>query len=279
MRKIIVMLVNLLFFTSICLAYPDEPKGYLDFPWETPVKNVVGLTLVKQKGNESIYERSKEGSNFHFLERTYASKRTLWQFKDGKLTGVGCYTSAANAKMVLDYATAVFGRCDEIGKTADARIHLWYGPVTTLAVTAGSDYGRVVLVKSSSTPASNENFGLQFIKFYESPYEGVPYVNRSYNDKFSKSASRYICTEINYINKKYNISDVQLPLKIQYYSSDGSLVGESTANLETSKEWPTVAGYSGIGWREAGIWAIGRYQVKVWFDNVYLGDFYFQIID
>lgn len=128
------------------------------------------------------------------------------------------------------------------------------------------------------TIAEGDNLRVKEVKFYEGGKEGVPSNKRHYQNSFSLQQARYIYTEIIYNNKNYKKQDAVIPYIIQYYDSDNQFLIENKGTAEPKSEWSScILAAGGIGFDTAGGWPIGRYTTKVWLDNIYVGEYPFQI--
>jgi len=99
------------------------------------------------------------------------------------------------------------------------------------------------------------------LKFYEQPYDEVPYDQRVYKESFAQANTRYVAYEIHFQNPAPGRS-VQIPLTIQYIKPDGSLMGEFARTITVEADWTAWWHAGSWGWREAGNWTPGEYTVR-----------------
>ena len=134
----------------------------------------------------------------------------------------------------------------------------WYG-----SVTPGKGLGAI-------------NGRVTDLKFYEQPYEGVPYGQRAYSHFFEKQSTRYISYEL---HLEYTASEklVEIPLTVRYYRPDGTLFTELDHSIKIQPGWTRSWHSWNTGWRNPGNWPPGQYTVKVYDGEHVISTGYFKV--
>lgn len=111
------------------------------------------------------------------------------------------------------------------------------------------------------------------MRFYEAPYEGLPFEQRQYEENFSKETTRYIYSEIHYNNPNYNKVDASFNAVFEYLYPDGSRMCLLRTIITPKKEWYSPFHWNGWGNRQAGkAWReVGTYTVNIYFEDVLVG--------
>lgn len=138
------------------------------------------------------------------------------------------------------------------------------------------------LLITALIPVSVMAGDLQFkdMQFFESG-KGIPsdYSQRNYMAMFPQSGTRYINTQVNFINNLYGIRDHWHKVTVKYYNPDGSFRGESSCQGTVKSEWYTTDFPSGWGWENPGNWPVGTFRVEAYLDGVYIGQGSFKVYD
>lgn len=128
------------------------------------------------------------------------------------------------------------------------------------------DTNILTTVPEEDDSLSGINAQVASLKFYESPYEGVPYDDRNYSNSFEQDTTRYVAYEL---NLEYPSPGrlVEIPLNIKYFYPDGTQMEEIPQQIKIQPDWTSSSHYSSWGWSEPGNWEAGTYTVKIFEDN------------
>lgn len=100
------------------------------------------------------------------------------------------------------------------------------------------------------------------LRFYESAYDAPQKAYRSYNQRFTKEQSRYICWEL-------NLEFIQAPrredftLEAIYYNPKGEELCRMVRDTHIKQGWNHSWHSRGWGFDETGKWESGEYQVEL----------------
>jgi len=106
------------------------------------------------------------------------------------------------------------------------------------------------------------------VKFFESAYDAPDKDKRVYRTSFSRTASRYICWELNLthpaagVKKNFTIEHI-------WYNPYGNEIFRGSFNTYIASDWTYSYHNSGYGWREASTntWVAGAYRVDLYVDG------------
>ncbi len=134
----------------------------------------------------------------------------------------------------------------------------------TLAIASEQDDEQLLLRERAveADSLSGINAQITSLKFYEAPYSGVPYGQRSYNNSFKQNVVRYIAYELN-LDFPSPGRLVEIPLTVKYFYPDGTQMAELTDLIEIQPDWLWSCHYWSWGWSEPGNWETGTYTVRI----------------
>jgi hypothetical protein len=115
---------------------------------------------------------------------------------------------------------------------------------------------------------------VQQIRFFESGARAQSRGSRKYTRRFAKDTTRYIYTEVNFVNKLYRVSDSNNRVIIQY---SGPFTQQLKGVISVSKEAQDGAYSRGMGWTLTGKWAPGTYSVSITIDGQPAGNATFEV--
>lgn len=116
------------------------------------------------------------------------------------------------------------------------------------------------------------------IQLYESNVEEIKKEYRVYNNTFKKSETRYINWEVNFYHN--NITrDINFPITAVYHKSDSTEIIKQTLDTFIESNWETSYHSFSWGWDKGGRWEPGKYFIKFYTENEYIGATNFEIID
>jgi hypothetical protein len=120
---------------------------------------------------------------------------------------------------------------------------------------------------------------IQKVKFFESDTTLPAEADREYNYSFPQSKTRFIWCEIKLENFLFHKSIHRHIISWQYYTPDGSLMGEAKTDITVKPDWDTFSLENALGWSQAGKWDLGRYVVFIFVDGLKIGEADFFIHD
>jgi ankyrin repeat protein len=127
--------------------------------------------------------------------------------------------------------------------------------------------------------ASKPEFKLEKLQFFEAGSEPPEKSLRAYLSQFPRSSTRFVFCEIDGINNLYKNREHTHKVSWQYYSPDGSLMGEPSGDFLIKTDWYDTWDQHGWGWDEPGSWPVGTYTVKVLIDGNKAGEAQFSILE
>lgn len=113
------------------------------------------------------------------------------------------------------------------------------------------------------------NARISEVKFFESPYDPPDKDKRIYRKNFSRTASRYICWELNLthpaagVRKNFTIEHI-------WFNPNGHEIFRGNFNTYIAADWTWSYHNSGYGWREASTktWVAGTYRVDLYVEGI-----------
>jgi serine/threonine protein kinase len=116
------------------------------------------------------------------------------------------------------------------------------------------------------------------IKIFEGQDGGI---DRTYSRSFKKSRSRFIFAEIAFTNNFAEIKEHNYRLSLVWQNTTTNYAPWTKGpRYALIGSWtPFVTLIDGCGWQEAGHWALGRYDVKIYIDWTLVGSTEFEIVD
>jgi hypothetical protein len=120
--------------------------------------------------------------------------------------------------------------------------------------------------------AASDDYDVDSIRLFEGGYDAPAKEARVYRTSFEKSSTRYIWTELNIKNRRYQQYEHTHNITLKYYNPDGSLRGQTDHSYTVKSEWLTSWKASGWGWKTAGNWPAGTYRVVVEMDGTVVGE-------
>ncbi|MEK7448538.1 MAG: hypothetical protein AAB019_03535 [Planctomycetota bacterium] len=117
----------------------------------------------------------------------------------------------------------------------------------------------------SSYPSTSQNtIQVESLKFFESG-DNLPKTDqRTYSASFSQNTTRYVYYQIYAKNLLWNTRKHSVSITAKYYKPDGTLMGSPVLNYDILSDWEHINLWHGWGWKEAGYWEPGNYQVELW---------------
>lgn len=122
------------------------------------------------------------------------------------------------------------------------------------------------MVATGVIPAINGR--VASVRFYEAPFQGVPFAQRVFYSTFQRSLSRFIYWQVD-LDFPTLQGPVNMPIDAVWYRQDGSVFArqcDDTLSLEAG--WGSARHVRGRGWDQYGNWPVGPY----WVDLFVLGD-------
>ncbi len=124
---------------------------------------------------------------------------------------------------------------------------------------------------------ANQYFELISIRFFESGDNVSGIEAREYTQIFEQNKTRYIYCEVKIMNLLYRQNSHTHRLAWKYYKPDGTLWGKIEADFTILSEWYTAWHQRGCGWSTPGNWESGKYLVKIYSDDDFIGEDTFTI--
>jgi serine/threonine protein kinase len=141
----------------------------------------------------------------------------------------------------------------------------------TQAPTAEPTRLPTIVVVPTPTPAPNWDIpslqaNVTDFRFFEGGAESPAYEDRQYSDSFAQSEARYIYYEL-HLEYPEHQEAVAFDVDVYYYKSDGSILGQFTANHEIEADWTSSYHTWGWGWPDPGNWPVDTYLVELYIDG------------
>jgi hypothetical protein len=114
------------------------------------------------------------------------------------------------------------------------------------------------------------------LRFYEGGYDKIPLGQRTYEERFSKSESRYIKWEL---KLKFPPPGRRIDFDIDavWYRPDGSVLTPQIKKAYVESGWEGSFHTIGRGWRTPGNWEPGKYRVELFVDGQKIAEGFFEI--
>ena len=119
------------------------------------------------------------------------------------------------------------------------------------------------------------DFSYYGMRFFES--DGVN-VEKEFKTSF-ESSSRYIYTELDLKNKRFEDYGWDAKFKIKYFHPSGSWFGDIDIDYSVPTDFDEFNLWNGYGYSESevGNWLTGDYKVEVWYGETLIGESSFNI--
>jgi hypothetical protein len=115
------------------------------------------------------------------------------------------------------------------------------------------------------------------LNFYESGQDGIPYDQREYKTRFSKSATRCINWELN-LEFPDPGRRIDFEITAVWYNPDGSVLNRQQKPSRIETGWTDSQHYIGWGWREPGNWDPGIYRIELFIEGQKVAGGSFEIV-
>jgi serine/threonine protein kinase len=140
-----------------------------------------------------------------------------------------------------------------------------------------------VVVLPSPTPVSNWDIpslqaNVTDFRFFEGGVERPAYEDRQYSNSFARSEARYIYYELHLEYPEHG-EVVDFDIEVYYYKSDGSILGQFTANHQVEADWTSSYHTWGWGWPDPGNWPVDLYLVELYIDGELIASGTFDIYE
>jgi serine/threonine protein kinase len=133
---------------------------------------------------------------------------------------------------------------------------------------------KIEALKVQLVKATKVKIQVQQIRFFESGAKAQPRAQRKYMTRFAKASTRYIYTELTFRNILYRIADSNNRVVIQY---SGPFTQQLKGVISVSREGEDGAYSRGMGWKETGKWAPGKYTISVTIEGKAAGNASFEV--
>ncbi len=114
-------------------------------------------------------------------------------------------------------------------------------------------------------PGYNPYFNIVSIKLFESPFEGVPYGNRTYMQAFNHAETHYINVEVVLENLITDESHFPLELQFNVYNDTRHLKAYMTYFKHITDRRSEIVLDAGYGTRKTGFWYKDSYSLEIIF--------------
>ena len=106
------------------------------------------------------------------------------------------------------------------------------------------------------------------VKFFESAYDAPEKDQRIYRTSFSRTASRFICWELNLTHPAPGMR-INFMVEHIWYNPHGTEIFRGSFNTYIASDWTYSYHNSGYGWREtsASTWVAGTYRVDLYVEG------------
>jgi len=128
---------------------------------------------------------------------------------------------------------------------------------------------------AASGPSSD--YEILTIRFFEGGKFNPRVSRRIYRETFNRRTSRYIYTEVRITNLQHRAREHKHDIIWHYYNPDGSLRGKVRRTFTVNPKWRTAWICGEWGWSNSGRWPVGTYRVKLFIDEIQVGDEKFTI--
>lgn len=129
------------------------------------------------------------------------------------------------------------------------------------------------------TANHNPYFELSSIKLYEGPNEGVPFGQRTYLEKFSHTATRYLNVELTLENKLAHVSHLPIEFQFNIYNDSHQLKAFMSLFRQINDNAAEIVLETGYGTQEPGFWFKDYYTLEVLFMDQIIAVIPFEVGD
>jgi hypothetical protein len=123
---------------------------------------------------------------------------------------------------------------------------------------------------------SGLNATVTALNFYEGGKGGVPYDQRIYSTRFSRSEARFIFWEVN-LELPAPGRRMDFEIAATWYKPDGSVLTNQTKPAYLESDWTSSYHAFGWGWPESGNWKPGSYKLELSVQGQIVARRYFEI--